>query len=192
MGVTTSLLITYKYIILFPLAFIEGHMVTVLCGFLWKLGYINGYIAVFIIIAANLVGDIMWYYIGKYKGEKFVIKYGKYFNLDDKKIEKGKILFEKNGPKILLIAKLTNGFGMIIAILFASGMYKMDFKKYILMNLIGETVWSASLLAIGYFFGQFYTQIESTFSKIGLLLIGILLIVLFINLKNNLFKKIYV
>ncbi len=191
METALSLLITYKYLILFPLAFFEGHMITVLCGFLWSTGYINGLIAVVIIIMANLAGDILWYYIGAHQGENFVQRFGKYFSLSDEKIARGKTIFDRHGARILIGSKLTNGFGLLIPILFASGMYRMNFRKYILMNLLGETLWSCALLAVGYYFGNYYTQIENEFSKLGLIGVVIVVAVFLVYLKNNIAAKIY-
>jgi membrane protein DedA with SNARE-associated domain len=131
----------------------------------------------------------MWYLIGKYKGVAFVRKFGKYVGLNDEKIERGRELFNTHGIKILLGAKLTNGFGIIIAILFVSGMYRIDFKKYLAMNFIGEIIWSGVLLGVGYFFGNLYNQIDNVFYKMGLIGLCIVAVVVIFNIITFHVKK---
>lgn len=180
-----TLLLKYKYIILIPIVFIEGPTITIFCGVLWKLGLMNGLLAALVATLTNLVGDVMWYYIGFYRGEDFIKKFGHYFNLTDARVSKGEEIFLRHGSKILVFMKVTSGFGMIIPTLFASGMYKMNFKKYMLMNAIGETVWSFGIMFIGYFFSHLYTQIQGTFSRVGFIsFVTIFFILVIFNLKR--------
>jgi len=52
-----SLLLTYKYLILIPLAVVEGPIITVIAGFLITLGYMNIFLVYLIVIAGDLAGD---------------------------------------------------------------------------------------------------------------------------------------
>ena len=180
-----SLLTHYGYAIIFPIALFEGHIITILVGFLWKMGYIQGLIGVWIVIAGNLTGDIIWYWIGYTQGGPFIRKYGPYVGIDDVKAKRAGEIFLRHGAKILFLSKVTNGFGMVIATLCMAGAYKIPFKKFLFYTFLGEVLWSFSLLFIGYFFGGLYSVIESYFTKVFLITVFALLIFILFSLGKR-------
>jgi membrane protein DedA with SNARE-associated domain len=153
-------LISYKYLLLFIAIVIEGPILMIASGFLILTGFFNLVPAFLVILAGDLVGDIIWYYIGYFFAEPFLIKFGKFFKITPEIFEKAKELFHKYHVKILLISKITIGFGMALATLMAAGAVHVPLKKYISLNFLGEIVLVSVLLAIGYFFGQIYSTIS--------------------------------
>jgi membrane protein DedA with SNARE-associated domain len=156
------ILTSYKYLLLFLAIVIEGPILMVASGFLILLGFFEPIPAFIIILAGDLLGDIIWYYIGYFFAEPFLNKYGKFFKLTPEIFEKAKGLFHKYHVKILLISKITIGFGMSLATLMAAGATHIPFRKYLMLNLIGEVILISILLSIGYFFGQLYNSIADT------------------------------
>jgi membrane-associated protein len=185
-----TLVESYKYVILFPIAFLEGHIITIISGFLVRLGYLNFIPAGLVIASGNLLGDILFYWLGYTKGEKFALKYGKYIGINETNLETTKAIFMKHHEWILLISKLTNGLGLAIVILFTAGMSKIPFRKYLLLNIIGELAWTGLLLTLGYFFGHLYARINNVFSGIGFVLVVAVLVFLFVRILNYLRAKI--
>lgn len=166
-------LASYKYLLLFMGIVIEGPMLIIASGFLILLGFFDLIPAFFIIIAGDLVGDVIWYYIGYFFAEPFLRNYGKFFKVTPEIFQKLKDLFNKNHTKILLISKVTIGLGMALATLTAAGASHVSFKKYISLNFIGEVVLVSILLTIGYLFGQMYLSISDimkTYFVIGLVI----------------------
>lgn len=163
-----ALIDTYKYFILFPIAILEGHIISLIVGFLARLGTINPYIAGAVIMSGNLTGDSLLYLAGYYKGERFLNRWGKYVGITFESIEKSKKLFERHHNAILFVSKLTNGFGLIMAILFTAGLAKVPFRSYLFWNFLGELLWTSGLITLGYIFGHLYIQVEGVISKIGL------------------------
>lgn len=176
-----SLLIAYKYIILFPVAFFEGHIVSLISGFLAKLGYINAVFAWIIISSANLLGDIILYWIGYHRGERAVLWVGKYLGITKEMIEKSKLIFHKYHGRILFFSKLSNGFGFAMAVLFTAGMVRIRFSRYMAWNVLGESVWSGMLVILGYIFGHLYITVENILFRVGLT--GFLLFIVYVFLK---------
>lgn len=168
------ILTSYKYLLLFIAIVIEGPILMVASGFLVLLGFFELIPAFFVILAGDLLGDIIWYYIGYFFAEPFLNKYGKFFKLTPEIFQKAKELFHKYHVKILLISKVTIGLGMSLATLMAAGATHVSFRKYILLNLIGEIFLISILLSIGYFFGQVYSSIADTmkiYFVVGIILI---------------------
>lgn len=156
------ILTSYKYLLLFMAIVIEGPILMVASGFLILLEFFEPIPAFLVILAGDLLGDIIWYYIGYFFAEPFLNKYGKFFKLTPEMFERAKELFHRYHVKILLISKVTIGFGMSLATLMAAGATHIPLRKYLTLNFIGEVVLISVLLSVGYFFGQLYSSIEDT------------------------------
>ena len=172
-----SWLLAYRYPIAYPLAIFEGPVVMMICGFLVRLGFFDFWPIYFVLIAGDLTGDIIWYFVGRRGGRPLVERYGHWLNINPKNVERAELFFHKHQIKILVISKLTTGFGFAIATLIAAGAAKVPFKKYLMVNFFGEFVWAGFLFAIGYFFGHLYTLIDKSLRwgfVAGLIIVGIL------------------
>ncbi len=161
LDVLTHLFFIYKYPLIFVLTIIEGPIIMMLSGVMLKLNVVSFWPVYLTLIFGDLFGDTFWYFIGYHFGYPTINRFGKYFGLTRNKLEKTKQLFTKHPKKILFISKLTLGLGFNLAILMAAGMSKIPFKKYIMINLSGQLIWTALLLYIGYGFGNLYEKINN-------------------------------
>ncbi len=183
-------IITYKYTILVPLAFFEGHIVSLVAGFLARMGQLNPFIATVCIAAGNLLGDTILYWVGYYKGEKIVRRWGRYFSIDAQKLARVHAIYHAHKSYILLLSKLTNGFGLATAILFTAGTMRIRFVTYMFWNAVGECIWTASLVSIGYFLGTVYVTVDTILVRAGLLMgASLLLILTFVYIRNYIKTK---
>lgn len=153
----------YKYLLIFIGTIIEGPILMIACGFLLKLGVVEIVPLYISIVAGDLVGDVFWYGIGRYFLDTFLVRFWKYFWVTWETLEKVKILFLKYHTKILFISKITIGFGVAIATLLVAGASRISFKKYMIVNLIGEIILVIALLSIGYILWNAYTQLSGHF-----------------------------
>jgi membrane-associated protein len=167
-----ALILTYKYPILYPIAFLEGHVISLIAGFLSRLGYLNPFLAGAVIMCGNLTGDILLYWLGYHKGEKFVLKTGKYFGITEATVAKAKTLFHSHKKKILFFSKISNGLGLAMAVLFTAGLARIPFKEYMAWNVFGEAIWTGSLVTLGFVFGNFYEEVAGTISRAGLIILA--------------------
>ncbi len=173
-----ELLLIYKYLILIPLAIIEGPIITVVCGFLVTLKVFNPYTVYLVMVAGDIVGDGLVYGIG-YSGKRFL----KYFKITEKKLEKAKIYFHENHKKAIIMSKLIHGLGFTGLI--AAGAVHVPYKKYFKTCMMISSVQSLVMLLIGIFFGHAYVVIEKYLNYYAALIsIAFLLIVLFILIKK--------
>ena len=147
-----SLLLTYKYIILIPLAIIEGPIVTVICGFLVTLKVFNPFAVYGVMVLGDIVGDGIIYYLG-YSGKRFL----KYFKITEEKLEKAKTYFHENHKKAILMSKLVHGIGFTGLI--AAGASHVPYKRYFKTCTLISIIQSAIMLLIGILFGHAYVQI---------------------------------
>lgn len=183
----TAPFLVYGVVLL--LTIIEGPIVSIVAGLLLKLGFFP-LIPIFItLILGDLVGDSIWYFIGRRFGMSFINRFGKYLGVTKENIEKVKNVFHKQKEQILILSKMTNGMGLSLAVLLTAGMVRIPFHKYIYLNAIGEIIWTGMLVAIGYFFGQWYVQIDTWMGRIGLIGIFIFIIIIFMQIKKYFNKK---
>lgn len=162
-------------------AIIEGPIVFFLSGFLVHLGVLSLVPAFISLMVGDLIGDALWYLVGYRYGHSFIRKFGKYVGVSEDKIEKVTTIFKKHDTKILMLSKLTNGFGLSLAVLITAGMTRLRFTTFLIYNALGEVVWAGLLVGAGYFFGQWYTQVNSWVGRLGILFGIAVVVVLFIQ-----------
>jgi len=157
-----SWLLTYRYAIAYPLAIVEGPVLMMVSGFLVHLGFFYFWPIFLLTSAGDLTGDIIWYKIGEHGARTIIDKYGRFVNLTQENVERAEQFFHEHQGKILFISKITMGFGFALATLVAAGAMKIPFKKYMTINLLGQFIWTAFLMGIGYFLGNLYTLVDKS------------------------------
>ncbi len=171
-------LITYRYFLIIPLVIVEGPIVMVLCGFLMRFGTFDIIPLYGALTIADLIGDIGWYCVGRFWGIPFINRFGKFFSVSQRSLDKASKLFNKYHNRILFISKITMGFGFALVTLITAGIAKVPFKKYLLYNVSGQLIWTGMLLGIGFLFGNIYTSIDKTFRNFAFAAIIIIAVAL--------------
>lgn len=174
----------YKYILLFPIAVIEGPIISVIGGFLSSKMILIGWLAYAVLTVGDVTGDAIYYAIGRYGGRRLAERWGKFLRITPKRLAAAEIHFEKNGGKTLLFGK-TNAWGGVILI--AAGISKMRFWKFIMYNLLGTMIKTLLLFLVGYYFGQAYTLINHYLGLAAAITTSVftLLIILYFYIRNR-------
>ena len=180
----------YKYAFIFPLTFIQGPLAMVAGGFLLRQGYFEFLPLYATLVAGDFIAEIGWYWVGFYGARPLVIRYGRFIGLAPKLFEKLEGLFKRYTARILIISKLTMGFGFALVTLITAGASKIPFRQYVLFNLIGGFFWTALLLSVGYFFGHLYLLIEKGFRLTALFAFIVLSLLILWGFQNYVRKRI--
>ena len=118
---------------------------------------------------AAIIGNIVGYWFGYKVGPPL-------FERKDSLIFKKRYLevtrdfYNKNGGKTLIIGRflpIIRTFAPILA-----GVVKIDFKKFMLYNIVGAFAWIVTLCSIGYYLGTY----EWVQKNIGYIVIGLIII----------------
>ncbi len=153
---TVILLLTkYGYLLLFPIAVVEGPIVTVIAGFLSTLGIFNIFIAFIVVVAGDVAGDSGFYWIGRSSGGGI---FSRYFKKHKEKINRVKDYFRLHRNKAIAVSKLFHGIG--ITGLLAAGNLRVPYKRYITICFLTTAVQSIVLITVGALFGRAYHQIN--------------------------------
>lgn len=162
---TNHSLIVYAVIVVIAVA--EGPILSILCGVLVHLGFLTFLPSYLAVMLGDIIGDVVWYGVGMFWGHKFIKRFGKFFHITDEGLTKAIDFFHKHRRSVLLVSKMTNGFGFALVTLIAAGTARIPFKEYLSLNIVGQIIWSGLLLFTGYFFGRFYSFVESLFGVMG-------------------------
>ncbi|MDO8669698.1 MAG: hypothetical protein Q7K65_05405 [Candidatus Buchananbacteria bacterium] len=168
------LIIQYKYLILFPIAAIEGPIVSLAIGFLIYLGYLDFLPAYFILILGDLIPDTVYYYIGRLGDKKnFLNKYGSRLSLASniKILDK---LWAFHPRKTMFLSKFA--YGLSTPFLISAGLIKMPFRKFVSYTFPVILLQYALIMAIGYYLGQSYQIAEIYIQYTGILVAVIIVI----------------
>ncbi len=170
-------LATYKYWVIFPISVFEGPIVAVLSGFLSAHGKINFVTAYFILVLGDVVGDLLYYFLGRWgRNTSIALGWRKITGASNARILKLEKYFKKHAGKTLLISKVTQGIGSVF--LFAAGVAKVPIGKFVFFNLVGTLPKSFLLVLIGYYFGESYKQINNYLSYTAEVTVGITILLI--------------
>jgi len=164
------LLIQYRYFILFPIAIFEGPIISVIAGLLIALKYMDFYVAFPVLVAGDLVGDLLLYALGHWGKKKFAAKWGRYIGINNARLAKIEKHFEKNAGKTLLLGKVFHGIGGVF--LFAAGAVNVPFPKFMWFNFLGTVPKSLILISVGFYFGYALATIKSILELVGVFVVG--------------------
>jgi membrane-associated protein len=109
--------------------------------------------SIVLLFAAAVIGDTVNYWIGRSCG-KAVLEKGRLFGLPVKRehIERTRRFYDKHGAKAIVLAR----FAPIIRTVapFVAGVGSMEYRTFVIYNLVGGAAWVLLFVFAGYFFGN--------------------------------------
>lgn len=150
------------------LVFISG----LLCGTKPELLGVEIYTLIFSMSGAAIIGNITGYYFGKKVGPALFTKDD---NIIFKKryLEMTRAFYERHGGKSLVLGRflpIIRTFAPILA-----GVIKLDFKMFMVYNVVGAFLWIPSLSLLGFFLGDIiWVQENLEWIVIGLIIITLI------------------
>lgn len=109
-------------------------------------------LAVFCGVAGSLVGACVNYWIGLRLGRPLLYRYGRWFFLSPKKLERAEEIFREYGEVTTFVCRLIPAIRQIISI--PAGFARMEFRRFLFFTGLGAGIWVVVLTAIGYRFGS--------------------------------------
>ena len=107
-------------------------------------------------VAAALLGDSIWYEIGRRRGAKVLNLLCRISLEPDSCVRRTEATFARHGSKSLLIAKFVPGLNTVAPPL--AGVFQMRFPRFLLFDSAGTLLWAGLFIGFGYVFSQ---QIEA-------------------------------
>jgi membrane-associated protein len=137
-----------------------------------KVGILNIYVMIPLMIVAVLLGDNVNYFMGKFIGNRLFESENPLLKrfLKREYLTQTEAFYEKHGGKTVIMAR----FVPIVRTFapFVAGIGAMDYRKYIGFCIGGGILWVVSLTLLGYFFGQL-EFVKKNFELVVLGIIGV-------------------
>lgn len=171
---------TVGYLGVFTIVFLESGL---LIGFffpgdslLFTAGFLasQGYLDINILIAGcfffAVAGDSIGYLIGKNLGPKIFAKDNSIF-FHKKYLERAQRFYDKHGGKTIVLARfipVIRAFAPVVA-----GAGKMNYKRFVIFNLVGGVLWAIGVTLAGYYLGTLIPDVDKYLLPIvGLIIIA--------------------
>lgn len=159
-GAIVALLIKYRYWIIFPIACVEGPVLSFLIGTLSGLGYFNPLIAFPILLAGDLLPDTFFYYLGKRgKRSDLIARYASKIGVTEGHFEIIDRVWRTHPRKTMLMAKLA--LGLAAPFLVTAGLAGIPARIFYGVAVPTSIVMHATLLFLGYHSGASYGLVKA-------------------------------
>ncbi len=161
-------LIAHGSALILPLAVIEGPFVSVVTGFLSAQGYFAWAPAVLLLVCGDLIGDVIYYWIGRSSGSP-LSGLGQRLGMRrvvTPELQRG---LTQNAAKMLFIGKWTHSIGCLVLI--GAGMLRVPLPRFLLINLAATVPKSALLFSVGYFAGDHYSRLFEQHTLLAMVLL---------------------
>jgi membrane protein DedA with SNARE-associated domain len=170
---------SFGYLGIFLMTFIESTFIPIPAeitlipaGYLVSKGEMNFYLVWLASILGTIGGSLANYYIAASIGRRILLKYGKYFFIDERKLDKMESFFHKHGAISMFTGRLMPGVKHFIS--FPAGLAKMNIKIFSMYTILGGTLWCFILLVLGYLIGENEDLITKYLKQINFVLIIVL------------------
>lgn len=161
------------------LVFIAG----LLCAMKPELMNVSFPVLLISMMIAAILGNVFGFWFGKRAGEALYNRKDSFF-FRKKHIEITKTYYEKHGGKTLILGRfipIVRTFAPILA-----GVIKIEFKKFMIYNIIGAVAWIGSIASIAFYLGKEFPQIENYLGYIfGALIVITALPIITVFLKQS-------
>lgn len=147
---------------------LPGETLTLVGGFLAGSDQLNYWFVLVSAILGAAIGGTCGYWIGRSAGWPFLLKFGGFFRISEKRLEEIKNQFSQNAAKAVF-------FGRFIALLriFAgplAGIAEMPYGRFFIYNLAGASIWASVMVTLAFFVGRVVPleQLIAWMSQFGL------------------------
>ena len=195
-GNITTIIEKYNYMVIFFFMTIESsfvpfpsEIVMIPAGYLASQGKVSFTLSLLAGILGSIAGALINYQIAKTIGLKTLKKYGQFFLIPPKKLEKILLFFKKHGSISTFTGRLIPGIRQYIS--FPAGLANMSLKKFIFFTSLGSGLWTLTLIIIGFMFEQNEALIKNHLKivTISSIIISLLLIIIYITLHKAINNK---
>jgi membrane protein DedA with SNARE-associated domain len=142
-------------------------------------------------LIGSIIGSLICYYLalifGRKLTERFLLRYGKLFFIDESHLIKSEKYFEDHGQITVFIARLIPGIRHLISL--PAGFSRMNISKFCLYTGLGAGLWSIVLMGLGYFFGGNMDLIKNNLDMITIWVLFFLAALALIYIYYRIKKK---
>ncbi len=156
---------------------VPGETVLILGAVYAGTGRLNVVLVGLVAFLGAVTGDNIGFAIGHFGGRRLVDRYGRYIFLTRARVDKATGFFERQGGKIIIVARFVEGLRQANGII--AGTSGMHWARFLAFNALGAALWVGVWVCVGYFSGSHINSIYTTATRYDTYLaiaVGVLLI----------------
>lgn len=112
---------------------------------------------------SSVLGGIVGFAIGRFGGHRLLEKHGPYIGINAERLLKIEAFFEQYGVLVVILGRFFGGVRQIYAIL--AGCIEESWRKFLVYNVIGATLWVGFWTALVLWFGHHLRHIWDAFKE---------------------------
>ncbi len=143
----SQLIASYGYWILALGCFLEGETILILAGVAASMGYMNPWAVLGIAVVCGFAGDQCFFWLGRNYGARILARKPSIAQ----KVERVHRLVEKYDAWVIVGIRFA--YGLRIAGPIVIGMSNIPWRRLMLFNAIGATLWAPTIAGLGWVFG---------------------------------------
>jgi membrane-associated protein len=148
--------------------FLPGDSLLITAGLVAATGQLNIWWLNAILIVAAVVGDSVGYAIGRRAGPRLFTR-PKSLLFNPRHVERTHAFYERYGARTIVIARfvpIVRTFAPVVA-----GVAQMEYRQFVLYNVVGGVAWVTSMTWAGYLLGQAVPNINDHIHKVVVIVI---------------------
>jgi membrane protein DedA with SNARE-associated domain len=149
-------LVDYGLWVLFIGTVLEGEIILVLAGFLAHVGLFPYWQVVVVAVSGGVLGDQLFFYLGRWKGEVIVARVRSFSRRAGKAME----LIERWHSWLIPASRFLYGFRILLPMTF--GMIGTSPARFALLNVGSAIPWALLFSCTGYVLGEFALEMIQT------------------------------
>jgi membrane protein DedA with SNARE-associated domain len=141
----------------------------------WHVTGFDAYLAVVIAgVAGYQIGSIAGWWIGDRGGRAFLERRGRWLHLTPDRLDRAERWFERWDDWAAFVGRVTPVARSFISI--PAGVFEMDFRRYNLLTLAGNTIWCAVIAGAGWALGSSYERFDHGFKYLEVAVVALIVI----------------
>lgn len=137
--------------------FFPGDSLLFAAGFMAAQGLLNLPLLILLVVPAAILGNEVGFRFGKYVGPKLFTREDSFW-FSKRRIEDARAFFEKRGWSSVVFARFIPFIRTFVPIV--AGAAGMDYKKFLLANILGGALWGVLIPLAGYYLGSLIPNID--------------------------------
>ena len=131
---------------------VPSELVMIPAGYLAHQGHLDPLLAVACGALGSVFGASINYLLGRSLGRAFLLRYGRYLLIGEKKYHEAEALFLRNARVSTFAARFLPVIRHLISL--PAGVFGMPLLPFALLTGAGSAIWCSVLVGIGYYFGE--------------------------------------
>lgn len=148
---------------------LPSELIMPFAGFLAARGELNPLLVIAAGALGSVAGGLPWYLVGRRVGaarlKQAAERHGRWIALTPQEIDRGRELFERRGPIVLVFGRLVPALRTVVAL--PAGLARMRPLSFVLWTLLGSVVWTGLLTLAGYLLESQYERIQKWLNPVS-------------------------